>query len=387
MPKYIPRQIEGRDVVDNAVDHTAVAESFIHLATAAPDGDDDEGTGFAVGCLWIDYSNGETYTCIGSSDEAAQWAAQDGSDDINISPAWQSLSYGYETGGGNLPGSPTKTDEISRWPIAAPYPVADIGTLSDEMYSLGPAVEKSAATCFIASGRIAPVTLRDEVASFPAASPAVVSDIGNVNNSTAYAGSGWSATKGYLFSGNDGPGAGDTIQDYALVSPFSSSDVAEHAETDREWPTSHDDDTHTYLVGGSPPSSGIDKGIRYQKGTSTDSSDVGELSRTTYAACGNTDNSNGYGFVSGGGTTPAEVDEITRFAFSSPFTGADVGEHASPFIAYGANRGVSTQTHGFTISRTTPGNVKERFAFGSPASGTDVGEVASGLDDVCCHGV
>ena len=61
MPKYIPRQIEGKDVADNAVDHTAVAESFIHLATAAPDGDDDEGTGFAVGCLWIDYSRRNLY--------------------------------------------------------------------------------------------------------------------------------------------------------------------------------------------------------------------------------------------------------------------------------------------------------------------------------------
>ena len=79
MPKYIPRQIAGRDVVDNAVDHTAVAESFIHLATAAPTTAEDEGTGYAVGNLWIDYSNGETYVCINSTDEGAKWAAQDGS--------------------------------------------------------------------------------------------------------------------------------------------------------------------------------------------------------------------------------------------------------------------------------------------------------------------
>ena len=384
MPKYIPRQIEGKDVADNAVDHTAVAESFIHLATAAPDGDDDEGTGFAAGCLWIDYSNGETYVCTASSDENAVWHAQDGSDDVNVAPAWQGLNHGYETGGGN----PAHVDEMSRWSVNSPYAASDIGTLPDAMYTLGPAVEKSGSTCFIASGRITPVTLRDEVASFPAASSVSITDIGNVNNSTAYAGYGWSATKGYLFSGNDGPGAGETVQDYALVSPFSSSDVAEHIETDREYPTSHDDDTHSYIVGGAPPGSGTDKGMRYQKGTSNDSSDVGELGRNTYAACGNTDNSNSYAFVSGGGTTPAEVNEITRFAFASPFTGADVGEHASPFVAYGATRGVSTPTHGFTVSRTSPGNVKERFAFGSPASGADIGEVAHGAsDDICCHGV
>ena len=82
--EYIPRQVSNSDVKDTTIDHTGVAESFIHLATAAPDGDDDEGTSFAVGNLWIDYSNGETYTCIDSTDEAAKWASQDGSDDINI---------------------------------------------------------------------------------------------------------------------------------------------------------------------------------------------------------------------------------------------------------------------------------------------------------------
>ena len=53
--KYIPRQIQSVDVAAKAVDHTAVAESFIHLATAAPTAANDEGTGYAVGNLWIDY--------------------------------------------------------------------------------------------------------------------------------------------------------------------------------------------------------------------------------------------------------------------------------------------------------------------------------------------
>ena len=80
--KYIPRQVSNSDVKDTTLDHTAVAEGLIHLATAAPDADDDEGTGFVVGGLWIDYSNGETYTCTSSTDESAEWAAQDGSSDI-----------------------------------------------------------------------------------------------------------------------------------------------------------------------------------------------------------------------------------------------------------------------------------------------------------------
>ena len=379
-----PDLITGDDIGANVIDHTIVADSFINVASSDPTVGNDTGQGYVVGSLWVNSSSGEVFQAIGVDAENASWANQVG-DDVNISPAWQGLSHGYETGGGNLPGSPTKTDEMSRWSLSSPYAAADIGTLSDEMYSLGPA--QAGTTCFIASGRIAPVTLRDEVASFPAASSTSTSDIGNVNNSTAYAGSGWSATKGYLFSGNDGPGAGDTIQDYALTSPFSSSDVAEHGATDKEWPTSHDDDSYSYIAGGSPPGSGIAHIYRYQKGTSTPSSDIGETAAAKYASCGCTDNTNSYGFISGGGAP--EVNEISRFPFVSPTSGADVGEHASPWLAYGANRGVSSLTHGHTVTRrASPGETKERYAFGSPTSGAEIGEVAAvATDDICCHSI
>ena len=64
-----------------------------------------------------------------------------------------------------------------------------------------------------------------------------------------------------------------------------------------------------------------------------------------------------------------------------------MGEHAAPWMAYGANRGVSSLTHGHVEARTTA-NAKERYAFGSPASGADIGEVAHGAsDDICCHSI
>ena len=373
-----PDLISGDDLGANALDHTAVADSFINVSVSDPTTANDTGQGYVVGSLWVNSSSGEVFQAIGVTAEGAQWAGQEG-EDVNISPAWQGLSFGYETGGGN----PAHSDEMSRWSLTAPYAVVDIGTLSDAMYSLGPA--QAGSTCFLASGRITPVTLRDEVASFPASAPTTVSDVGNVNNSTAYAGSGWSATKGYLFSGNDGPGAGDTIQDYSLVAPYSANDVAEHGATDKEWPTSHDDDSYTYIAGGAPPGSGIDHIYRYQKGTSTPSSDIGETAAAKYASCGCTDNTSSYGFISGGGAP--EVNEISRFPFASPTSGADVGEHAAPWMAYGANRGVSSLTHGHVVARTTA-NAKERYAFGSPASGADIGEVAHGAsDDICCHSI
>jgi hypothetical protein len=346
--------------------------------TTLPAATDDTGLGYEVGTVWTNTTTGQVFICVDNTAENASWRGQEG-DDVNYAPAWQARTHGYETGGGNAPGH---SDEMSRWAVDSPYSASDIGTLPAAMYSLGPAVNGT--TCYLAAGRITPVTRRDEVATFPAAASAgTISDIGDVNVSVAYAGSGWSPTRGYLLSGNAAPGVIDNIQDYALSSPFSSSDVCEHAHS-KEWSTSHDDESYIFTAGGSPDTNNI---TRFQKGTTTDSTDVGEATYSGYGSCGNTDNTNGYGFVSGGGAP--EVDTISRFAFASPAPASDVGEHASPFVAYGALRGVSTTTHGFTVSRTTsPTNeVKERFAFGSPTSGTDVGEVGHAPDDICCHGV
>ena len=385
MPKYIPRQIEGRDVVDNAVDHTAVAESFIHLATAAPTKNEDEGTGYAVGCLWIDYSNGETYTCIDSTDEAAKWAAQDGSDDVNISPAWQGTTYAYELGGAT-PGPTAMSDKISRWPVAAPYPTADVGELAQGMAAMG-AYLGPGDVGFTAGGYNHPGnSYYAEVTSFPTAGPPVsTSDQGDLNRGGwAYGGDGWSPTEGYTFGGQDGPPGSSyqsTIDKFTFAAPFTAADVAEMSDA-RDFTCSHDDATHTYIGGGWDPGTS-DKIERFQKSTTTDSADVGELAESRYGIHGNSDVVGGYGYASGGGGPPPlnERDVIQRFPFASSTPSSDIGE-SSATNAYGSQRGASTLTHGHTAHRYGPGgNGIDRFAFGSSTSGAEIGEVANLQDN------
>lgn len=371
-----PDLITGDDIGSNVLDHTAVADSFINVDSGDPTVGNDTGQGYVVGSLWVNSTSGDVFQAIGVGAENASWANQEG-DDINISPAWQALSYGYETGGGN----PAHSDEMSRWPIAAPYPSADIGTLPAAMYGLHAGVYGS--TLFLAGGRITPVTARGEVATFAAAASASITDVGEMNESTTYAGCGWSATKGYVMAGNAEGSATTTIQDYTFASPFAATDVAEHAN-DKENPTSHDDDSYTWNAMGGPPQT--DMITRYAKSTTDNSTDVGEATVSKYAASGNTDNTNAYGFITGGATP--EINELQRFPFSSPASSTDVAEHSSPLYTAGGTRGVSTLTHGFTLMRDDSGGEMERFSFTAPYPSADVGEAhASVSDNICCHGV
>ena len=125
---------------------------------------------------------------------------------------------------------------------------------------------------------------------------------------------------------------------------------------------------------------------RYAKSTTDNSTDVGEATVSKYAASGNTDNTNAYGFITGGATP--EINELQRFPFSSPASSTDVAEHSSPLYTAGGTRGVSTLTHGFTLMRDDSGGEMERFSFTAPYPSADVGEAhASVSDNICCHGV
>ena len=376
-----PDLITGDDIGSNVLDHTLVADSFINVAASDPTVDNDTGQGYVVGSLWVNSTSGDVFQAIGVDAESAQWANQEG-DDVNISPAWQGLSYAYEVGGGNVPGY---GDEMSRWSITAPYAAADIGTLPHTMSQAGTAVKGS--TIFLSGGYSGPLSSTiDEISTYPAAASASTTDIGEAVNEQRNHGSGWSTTRGYCLSGQDDSSpAINTIMDYSLSSPLSTSDVAEGAAA-KQYPASCDSETHTFITGGwSPGPSAVDNIYMYEKATTNNSTDVGEVTMgNKYGSMGNSDNVNGYGFISGGGSP--EVDSISRFAFASPAPSTDVGEHASPFVAYGGSRGMSSPTYGHTVSRTTsPTNeVKERFAFSSPTSGADIGEVAQAPDNVSC---
>tara|TARA_B100000949_G_C14284247_1_gene453368 strand:+ start:2209 stop:3402 length:1194 start_codon:yes stop_codon:yes gene_type:complete len=375
-----PRTIRAHNIAANAITTAKVGKKIIHTEAADPTTAADAGTGYEVGSIWNNTSSGEVFICTDSSEEGSVWRGQEG-ENVNHSPAWQGLTYAYEMGG-SYPGPTVSTDAISRYPLSAPYPQSDVGEQAQAGFSSGNYVGPG--NVGFQAGAYTPGSAYiGEVVSFPtaAASGVTTSNQGELNQGGwAYGSNGWSPTHGYTFGGQEAPGGKlDTITDFTFAS-FASSDTTAEMADGRDFTASHDDATHSYQSGGWNPgtSNNID---RYQKGTSTNSTDTGELVQSRYGVHGNSDVDGGYGYANGGGGPPPlnEVDVIQRFPFASSTPSADIGEMATTG-AYGSMRGASSMTHGHSSSRIGspgPGTVRTRFPFASSSAGADIGEVAN----------
>ena len=371
--EYIPRQVSNSDVKDTTIDHTNVAESFIHLATAAPDKDDDEGTGFAVGCLWIDYSNGETYTCVGSTDEAAKWAAQDGSDDVNIfliggstygfhvggglvnninrftfaSPSDSSdqaemtaargymaegscrnTTHSFMNGGGSTPGMNSSVDIIERMALSAPYAGADVGELSQALVMAATATNGTKA--IVAGGAPPPTTYVDQIEGYTlGGSPITSSDLSAELTAIRGNAAGVSDTlsdRMFIQGGEDGPPAGHTnkIEKIDFASTVDSTDWGDlqGATAGSQGSSST---THGYSTGGAPASNTIEK---FTYSTPANATDVGELTETCFEGGGCQSTTDGFKATGHSPGVGSVTDKIEKYSYSSDGNSSDVGESA-----------------------------------------------------------
>ena len=121
--RYIPDQIQTHEIKNATLEKGKFGKKVIHHAAGAPAKTNDTGEGYAQGSIWVDTTNGDMYVCTDHTAENAGWVNMEG-DDVNVSTAWQGLTYGYELGGDN-PGP--QVDKITRFAFASPYPSSDVG--------------------------------------------------------------------------------------------------------------------------------------------------------------------------------------------------------------------------------------------------------------------
>ena len=371
--EYIPRQVTNSDVVDTTIDDTGVASSFIHLATDAPDGNDDEGTGFAVGCLWIDYSNGETYTCVGSTDEAAKWAAQDGSDDINIYPH-QGESYGFSHGGSSEGGTPTGDKTIvERISLTSDGDSTDFGELTNHpggtYTSTSTPTAKDYGWCHGSKAGTDTINRTNHT------SPGACTDWGNATG-TKDGDVGWSDgnTRGIIV-GNTDP-ATNQIETFPYTSPGDASDSGSELTATIGNMASTENNTNGFAVAG--VNGGVQTTIQYvAKASIADATDYGETSAPRAWAKGT--NSLTHGFMLGGEPNGANIE---RHPFSSSSGSSDVAEMANQ-LSNQSSKGISSTTHGYIWGGNPGGDPTGytddifKVAFDSPYGVTDVGEITS----------
>jgi hypothetical protein len=381
--EYIPRQVTNSEVADTTIDHTGVASSFIHLATDAPDGNDDEGTGFAAGCLWIDYSNGETYVCVASTDEAAKWAAQDGSDDINILQM-QGSTYGWYASGRFDPGSPATPGNHNRYSLASSGNGSDIGEANGLVEKGQNGSIRDTSYGFHVMGYNPGYP--DVIDRFPFTAPTGVTDVGEgaPSDGLAQHAGNTSGTYGFVSGGYNGPPSNallDEIYTFPLANPsnpFSDTGGELTSARTNVFGVSDPINGYGYVASGDEPSArNSDAAERFAFVSTGNASDIGEMNTGTIYMTGHSSPTHGYGC--GGSPWPSypELNTIQKFTLAASTTSADVSEMTE---AKGGCRASSGDGFGYIAGGADVGpsackNTIERNSTTADSAGADVGEL------------
>ena len=384
--KYKPDQIQTHEIKDATLEKGKFSKKVVHVAAGAPAKTNDTGEGYEQGSIWVDSSNGDMYVCTDHTAESAVWQNMEG-DDINNDP-FAGENYGFFVGGYGPPGGADVKSEITRFALSAPHAGSDYGEFAPGgLYGVGCFTDAAKTKGFCGGGYSPPAgpgggDSIDEVTTFNfTTSPIAMTDVGDLDQATANISmQGQTPSLGILGGGIHYPGGSDAIlnviQTFGTAAPYAATDVSETATAMRHSSTS-ESPTHVYCGGGATPSQ-VDNIYRYEKSTTDNSADVGELTASSGAyAGGATDGRNGNGFhLAGQNTSGSEVDVIQKYPFASPSAGSDVGEYAATRQLGGKQ--VSGITDFFTTDSS--GNIY-KGSFSSPADTSDVAEVAGGNPD------
>ena len=90
----IPRQVKDAELASDAIDHTAIADSFITLNSGDPAASNDTGEGYVLGSIWVNTTSGQQFVCKRTTAEDAQWIGQEG-DNINVFTVGTTAGYGF----------------------------------------------------------------------------------------------------------------------------------------------------------------------------------------------------------------------------------------------------------------------------------------------------
>jgi len=377
-----PDLITGDDIGSNVIDHTIVSPSFINVSGSDPTVANDTGQGYVVGSIWVNSTSGEVFQAIDVTAESSVWVNQEG-DDVNNDP-YNGTNYGFSIGGYGPTGGGDVKDVIEKFSLTSPHAMSDYGEVTTAAYEFGSFTDAAKSKGFICGGYTAPDSL-SEVTTFNfTGSPIASTDIGEVLNQNAagFALQCQTPSVGIL-GGGIHYASGDVIIDNIQTlsngsSPFTAADVAEMATTIRDSSCS-ESPTHGYAGGGYGPGY-LNNIQRYQKATTDNAADVGELSiaNASQGGGGATDGRGGFGFhITGQNTSGTEIDTIQKFPFSSPTTSSDVGEF-TPSSSNLTGHQCSSTTHFFSLDYTA--NLW-KGAYASPSTTSDVAEATTDHDN------
>ena len=358
----IPRQVKDAELASDAIDHTAISDSFIYLNSGDPAASNDTGEGYVLGSLWVNTTSGQQFICTATTAEDATWINQEG-DDVNPPFVMQGTTYGWVAAGGTDPGGPAYygSNNITRFSFTAPESGTAVGELSFNNQAANNGSMRSDTLALVIGGyqshpsaypghQPGSAGTVDTMDSFTFTSPSTVTDIGEYGVAVSATASTTDGTTGFVMGGdNNSSVKTDVTTRMPLTSPHPMSDNGELSAVTGQG-VGLTDLTYAFRVAGSsPPSMDTVEKMAFAT-TSGPFTDVGEISRATHGLGGC--NGPTKGFVAGGGPPPLTArSDMETFTFASPFTSVDVGELDSQ-RAY--TFGCSSTDYGFFVGGAGP---------------------------------
>ena len=240
--------------------------------------------------------------------------------------------------------------------------------------SASPVGQKSPTHAYM-SGGTSPGGVCTTVISFPFASDANGSSVGNLSVARASHAGLSSPTHGYAAGGQASPNWYNVIDKFPFTSPEGTATDVGDLTCARSYVSDQISSTHGYVSAGftGPPYAAPYRNIvdKFPFSSDANATDVGDLTCARYGSSGQSSPTHGY---ASGGINPSHLNIIDKFPFTSDTNATDVGDLAA---ASQAHAGISSTTAGYAYAGQVPSSPSaliQKFPFSSDTNATDVAD-------------
>ena len=326
-----------------------------------------------VGTQWANSSTGDFYVCTDATAGENVWTNVDAGQS-SISPVtYRGENFGYCTGGDG------GSDVIDKYSFSSDQDASDVGNLLAGVAGCGSVGCSGETYGYVHGGWPTNVIQKSQFSS-----DGNSTDVGDLSGNRGDATGNNSETHGYANGGYVGSATPtDIVDKYALSSSANASDIGNLFQARTQTGSGTDQGGgYGYIVGGGTANGGrydtIDRNSFSSDGNSTD---VGNILTVNYQKGGSSSETHGY--TTGGNLGPpswAYVNTIQKYAFGSSSNSTDVGDISG---IYSSMSGTSAISYGYWAGGgPTNLNIIEKYSFSSDANSTDVGNLTVGRNNV-----
>jgi len=338
-----------------------------------------------LGAKWINKTSGKVYICTDATTGANVWTNV-GLGTVNVAPSTlprQGTQYGYHSGGGH-----PRTNSILKYSYTSDVNAVDTTADLTEAQNTSGSSNTCSSTYGYMAGHQTNAVNTNVIEKWPFASNSNATDVGNLSALVYGAIGASSNTHGYTQGGGQSGPKINEIQRWSFSSDGNASDVGDMTGV-RAHGASSMTETYGYSHGGQQvtpvgPTNVVNIIEKFAFGSSSNSTDVGDLNKGTNNCSGQQSETHGYS--SGGShyntSDPYGHDQIMKYSFSTDGNSTDI---ANLLENLNVTAGSSQTNYGYTSGgqfQDSPfpyRNTIQKFSFTTDGNSTDVGDLTAVL--------